>query len=631
MAHRQLTGKDPDYEFIMALGHGGFGSVAKVRRIRDGKVMACKVIDCRPDPNIFLFATREIKTWASFALSEKYIANFSQDVAWTERTKKVRLYMDFYEGGDLQRVIDQCRHEDTLVHPLMATYWAMEVARGVKACHDHGIIHRDLKPANETRPAWCHITDFGLGKFSNAAHLSGRNTLVSFIGTMGTAGFIAPETVAGSLSQNFSMKSDVYSLGCLLYALCSSEVPPPAGTTPMRIPEEYPKRLRNIITRCTDVDPNKRPNSREVANEISKAYVDILDDQKFGQMKSKLQSACSIPSPAPQPLGHSPLPPAPNQTWSRTRECCPQPIYRPIDGKGMSSESQKLYDERRRGSLKGVLGLNNPYSLDTQDELDDKLRYALFGNRPVAMDALIKAGANPRIKVFGSSVLSYTTKPYNSGDPDLTKAQYQTLRSYENCDWSNFENSELILFAVYANLDHCCVVLLSYGVMEYDHPNVVEDTTDPLLLSAVNGNVGIMEKLLEFGASLTTVQGAHGFNALHLTVLNWLSAKFTSKGEHMECARILLMVAPELINTPLKVGTTPIMMAVYRTVSLETSTLNLGMIKYLISMGANPYQKDKKGVNAFEMVKETLDIPRRLLVEKDGKIYNALKKSNFKS
>lgn len=110
--------------------------------------MACKAIDCSPNPLILEYAHREVKTWAAFADSEKYIANFGRDVAWTERTKTIRLYMDYYEGGDLQRVIDRCKHEDTLIHPFIATYWAMEVARGVKSCHDHGIIHRDLKPAN---------------------------------------------------------------------------------------------------------------------------------------------------------------------------------------------------------------------------------------------------------------------------------------------------------------------------------------------------------------------------------------------------------------------------------------------------------------------------------------------------
>ncbi|KAF3928645.1 hypothetical protein AA313_de0207303 [Arthrobotrys entomopaga] len=148
MSYRKLTGGDPNYEFLSSLGQGGFGSVAKVRRVSDGKIMACKAIDCSSHPELIKLAGREIDTWASFASSEKYIANFGRDVAWTERTQTIRLYMKFYQGGDLQSVIEGCRHEDTILHPFIATYWAMEVARGVKACHDGGIIHRDLKPAN---------------------------------------------------------------------------------------------------------------------------------------------------------------------------------------------------------------------------------------------------------------------------------------------------------------------------------------------------------------------------------------------------------------------------------------------------------------------------------------------------
>ncbi|KAF3905307.1 hypothetical protein ABW21_db0209630 [Orbilia brochopaga] len=214
--------------------------------------MACKAIDCTPHPNIKRFAYRELSAINALASTERYIANFARDASWTDATQTIRLYMEYYDGGDLQGVINECRHQSVLVHPFMATYWALEVAKGVKACHERGIIHRDLKPANvllamrfkfndmlwavsnneelthdqrglaqefltwlESRPAWCHITDFGLGRLSSVAQFPEHFTRASFLsgGILGTPGYMAPETLGSEIK--FSQKSDIYSLGII--------------------------------------------------------------------------------------------------------------------------------------------------------------------------------------------------------------------------------------------------------------------------------------------------------------------------------------------------------------------------------------------------------------------------------
>ncbi|RVD82367.1 uncharacterized protein DFL_006793 [Arthrobotrys flagrans] len=345
-AVRVLDGRDPNYEFVGTLGQGVSGSIARVRRVSDGKIMACKVIDCSDNPLLVALATREIHTWSSFATSEKYIANFGHDVTWTERTKTMRLYMKLYADSDLQRVITGLRHQDSIIHPFMATYWAMEIATGLKACHDHGIIHRDLKPVNgelyllldmpyifnemlwesptvgtlgqklyimyvaykimyceidaekelgkqfsawfESRPPWCHISDFGFGKFTAAAHLSGHHTKGS-LGTVGTTGYLAPEVTHHE--PKFSVKSDVYSFGCLVYSLCTCKPPPPIATEGGRPPEIlqiYPKIFREIIAQCMEFHPDNRPNSRELANRMADAFIGIQNDRGLGDLAKSL-------------------------------------------------------------------------------------------------------------------------------------------------------------------------------------------------------------------------------------------------------------------------------------------------------------------------------------------------------
>jgi serine/threonine protein kinase len=122
--------------------------------LTDGKIMACKQIRCRRSNLVNV--QRELDICVRLS-RESYIAQFSGDVAWNQATSDLLLYMEYYPGGDLHEVIKFCNLHSTTVDPILATRWALEIAKGVLTCHENGVIHRDIKPKNGkgAKPASC--------------------------------------------------------------------------------------------------------------------------------------------------------------------------------------------------------------------------------------------------------------------------------------------------------------------------------------------------------------------------------------------------------------------------------------------------------------------------------------------
>src|SRR5271167_1084308 len=95
---------------------------------------------------------------------------------------------------------------------------ALQVCPALKHVHDHGVIHRDLKPANILRTAAgvVKLTDFGIAKVFAQGHLTSTG------GVVGTAEYLSPEQAAG---KPVSKRSDLYSLGAVLYTLLTGRPP----------------------------------------------------------------------------------------------------------------------------------------------------------------------------------------------------------------------------------------------------------------------------------------------------------------------------------------------------------------------------------------------------------------------
>src|SRR5215204_6723200 len=172
------------------------------------------------------------------------------------------LAMQYIEGSDLSSVL---RSQGRL-RPYRAIDVCRQVASALDAAHGQGLIHRDVKPANvliEGRTAF--LTDFGLTK-----RVEGTHTQLTRAGdVVGTIHYVAPEQIEGS---PVSARTDVYSLGCLLYHCLTGKVPferesdvaviyahlsedPPKAT---KVRPDLPEGLDGVIAKALDKSPDRR-------------------------------------------------------------------------------------------------------------------------------------------------------------------------------------------------------------------------------------------------------------------------------------------------------------------------------------------------------------------------------------
>ncbi|MEA2218109.1 MAG: hypothetical protein QOJ35_735 [Solirubrobacteraceae bacterium] len=232
-------------------GRGGMGVVYRARQRRPDRLVALKIIadEYAGDPAFRARFQRE----SSIAAQIEH-PNVIPVHAVGEADGVLYIVMRFVEGTDMRALIAQAGR----LEPRRAAAIADAVGQALDAAHGHGLVHRDVKPANiliATAGGREHVylSDFGLSR-----HIEGSQGLTGTGAFLGTIDYVAPEQARGD---HVDARTDVYSLGCVLFQALTGSVPFP---------------LDNDLAKLYAHDRRPPPSALERVGDLPAAFEAVL-------------------------------------------------------------------------------------------------------------------------------------------------------------------------------------------------------------------------------------------------------------------------------------------------------------------------------------------------------------------
>jgi eukaryotic-like serine/threonine-protein kinase len=313
MSEARKTVLDDRYDVVRPLGSGGMGEVYLARDRVLGRDVALKVLrkQYAGDDEFAERFKREAMSAAS--LSHPNIIQV-YDRGETEEGASY-IAMEYVPGGTLKERI----FRDGPLEAADAAGVGAQVAGALGAAHDRGMVHRDIKPQNVllTARGGAKVADFGIARAGSSATISRTGSV------MGTAGYMSPEQALGKPA---TPKSDLYSLGVVLYEALTGELPYTADNPiavsmkhvnePLRPPIELnprlPRGMNAIVTKLLAKDPEDRyADADELAEDlwrvsrglepVSAGVGKKQGPQRITQASTNITSEMQRPRPGPIP------------------------------------------------------------------------------------------------------------------------------------------------------------------------------------------------------------------------------------------------------------------------------------------------------------------------------------------
>jgi len=247
------------YRIVALLGKGGMGEVYRADDLKLGQAVALKFLPeaLEQDADRLQRFLNEVRTARQVSHS-----NVCRVYDVVEMDGHHFLSMEYVDGEDLASLLRRIGR----LPKDKAIELGRQLAAGLATAHDAGVLHRDLKPANVMVDGRgrAKITDFGLAGLAGEIHGDEIRS--------GTPAYMAPEQLDGS---EVTVKSDLYSLGLVLYELFTGKPPfraasaadlrrmqtETAPTSPSSFVEGFDPAVERLILRCLDPDPARRPQS----------------------------------------------------------------------------------------------------------------------------------------------------------------------------------------------------------------------------------------------------------------------------------------------------------------------------------------------------------------------------------
>lgn len=248
------------YVIEEAIARSGFGATFRAIRIKDeGQVLIKQMLDQASYDQFKTKLMDSFKREAKFLRRIKHPA-FPRGHEYFEKNKSFYLVMDFINGKELSKAVEEYRQKHNgKVENGLVVYLGVEIADALEVVHSHGYIYRDLKPQNvmlDGISSKVKLIDFG-----TLYHQADHEPLI-----FESEGYTPPEFKLKDVK--FQPSGDVYSLGALLYEVIMGDVPKPGDKVKAN---HIDKRLCEIIDRCLEVDPLKRPQrAKHVRDELNK-------------------------------------------------------------------------------------------------------------------------------------------------------------------------------------------------------------------------------------------------------------------------------------------------------------------------------------------------------------------------
>ena len=246
------------YEIIEKIGNGGMATVYKAKDLVLKRYVAVKILrEEYTTDNEFI---KRFNTEAESAASLTH----PNIVSVYDVGKEGNLYyivMELIKGKTLKEIIV----EDGRMGWKWSVKIAKQIAQALETAHRNNIIHRDIKPHNIiiTEDGTAKVTDFGIAKAVS------NSTITAFGTTIGSVHYFSPEHARGGYTD---AKSDLYSLGVVLYEMVTGRVPFDADTPvsvalkhmqekpvpPIELNPAIPQSLNDLILKAMEKDPNMR-------------------------------------------------------------------------------------------------------------------------------------------------------------------------------------------------------------------------------------------------------------------------------------------------------------------------------------------------------------------------------------